>query len=154
LAQEAPALALLAPQITVDERAPPSAPRTVRFTITADVNVRCLELWHESGPALATVSVNQRATRRFVRFSPELDARLLRLLTGDRNRTGWHLRHCGAQGAPVAIELTIDGGTPAVLHLVEERYGLPDQPPLAPRDASSGPLQASDVTLSARQLVL
>jgi hypothetical protein len=147
-------LPLPAPRLSIDQSAPPSATRTVRLTIAADAAVRCLELWHETGPALTTVSINGRATRRFVRFSPELEARLLRLLSADQNRPGWHLRHCAARGNPVTIDVAIAGTEPAVLHLVEERSGLPDEPRLLPREPPPSALQASDVTLCARLIRL
>jgi hypothetical protein len=114
--------------------------------------VRCVDLWHESGAPVRAVSVNGKAIRSVVRFSPEFDAKAMRWATGDQSREGWHLEHCGFSMGPFRLVLAKLGAEATALRIVERRDGLPVGP--RQRDPWLVPRQDGDVTLVSQALRL
>ena len=94
---------------------------------------------------------------KFVRFSPELDAKLMRAVTGDTSRIGWHMTYCGAGARPVALALRLLGHGALRLRVLERVDGLPLGGGVDPEQRASialGPAQDSDVSLITRALEL
>jgi Peptidase family M28 len=134
--------------------------RFLEFAVRASADARCWELWQESPPN-APVMVDERIdgllVQKFVRFSPELDAKLMRVATGDTSRPGWHMMHCGAGERPVALRLRLAGRGDLVLRLVELVDGLPESDhPVPGSDATlaTGRAQGSDISRVSRLLRL
>ena len=82
-----------------------------------------------------------------VRFSPELDAKLMRAVLGDSSRPVFRMEHCGAPPEGVTLVFAVTG--PVRIRIVDRRDGLD----LPPRPAGTGPSQGSDVMLVARTVV-
>ncbi|HEY3452048.1 MAG TPA: M28 family peptidase [Myxococcales bacterium] len=138
-----------APDIRIAERAGPPSPRR-RVELTIRSQARCLDLWQESGAPLATVSVQGKPVPDLVRFSAELDARLMRLVSQDRSPPLWKMKHCGPGGEELRVVVDAPSGERVPVRLVEEFDGLP---PLTERRADGlVPAMGGDVTLVARRL--
>jgi hypothetical protein len=96
--------------------------------------------------------VDGRAPVDLVRFSPELDEKLAKLIAGDHSPSRWSLEYCGAQER-LALELWVRPERPLRLELVTVFDGLPGAA-LVPRGPLSYPSWGSDVTEVALSLTL
>ncbi|MEP7053375.1 MAG: hypothetical protein ABJB12_23630, partial [Pseudomonadota bacterium] len=86
-----------------------------------------------------------------------LDAKLMRAVTGDTTRPGWHLLQCGSRNRPITVKLSLLGHGPIRLRFVERVDGLPahsGDPATARSQAAPGPAQDSDVSLLSRAIEL
>jgi hypothetical protein len=134
--------------------------RLVDLVVRGSADARCWELWQEpasNAPVIVDQQIDGAPIPKFVRFSPELDAKLMRIFTGDTSRLGWHMMHCGAGERPVAVKLRLAGPAELLLRLVEHVAGLPEGAGQLPRGDTAlavGRAQASDVSLVSRSLRL
>ncbi|HKQ68301.1 MAG TPA: M20/M25/M40 family metallo-hydrolase [Polyangiaceae bacterium] len=114
-------------------------------------DVRCVDVWQEAGPPVVATRVNGEAVQSVIRFSPEIDAKAMRIATGDQSHEGWHLSHCGFARGPLRVRLEKTAPGTADLRVVERRDGLPRDAGGAalsrPREPWLVPQQESDVTL-------
>jgi len=153
---KAPVLPLQTPQVSIGELASIGSQRQVELRITSVEPARCVKLWQVAGPAVKTLSVNQKPIAQFVRFSPEFDELGLQLYTGLRGRHGWNLKHCGLGDRPLIVKLQVPRQPGVKLRLVEERDSLPEavRSQLGPRPLGFVPGPNSDVTWIAQDIAL
>jgi Peptidase family M28 len=160
LATPAPAITRLAARVAVSKNEATENGRLLELTIQASADARCWQLWQEpssGAPSIVDERIDGAPVSKFVRFSPELDAKLMRAVTGDTSRLGWHMTQCGAAARPVALGLRLRGRGALVLRLLERVDGLPLSPftgPSANAGLTLGPAQDSDVSLVSRTLEL
>jgi hypothetical protein len=132
--------------------------RLVEFVVRGSADARCWEIWQEptsNAPVVVDEQIDGAPVPKFVRFSPELDARLMRIFTGDTSRLGWHMMHCGAGERPVAVGIRLAGPGELSLRLVEHVDGLPGAAAQVPQGDAAlavGRAQGSDVSLVSRLL--
>ncbi|MGC4119039.1 MAG: hypothetical protein QM765_31625 [Myxococcales bacterium] len=128
------------------------SPGMRRVELLLRSQARCVHLWQEAGGAVTTESVNGKPVPDLVRFSPELDARLMRLLTGDRSPALWKAKYCGPPGTDLRFVVQAPAGEKVPVRLVESFDGLP--PGAGQRGAGLVPTMGGDVSLVARRLRL
>jgi len=87
---------------------------------------RCVSLMQLSGGHVSSVTLNGKAPRPNVRFSPELDKKLWSLVTGQQLPGGFSLSYCGASTEPLRVELTTEAAS-LELEIVDEYPGLPSE---------------------------
>ncbi|NJO13038.1 MAG: hypothetical protein HC872_05750 [Gammaproteobacteria bacterium] len=119
----------------------------IELSVTPRGGARCFELWHESGPPLRVQQIQQREILQLVRFSPERDAQLFRLATGDRSRITTRLEYCGLR-RDTSVTLRVTAAPDTVLRLIEKLDGLPE-----PR-RQQAPDFGSDVTLLSQRIAM
>jgi hypothetical protein len=153
---KAEAIELLPPQVRVRPVHHDGRSRTVELWIQAESAASCLELWQTDGPKVENVTANGRTLYPIVRYSPEFDAALFRLFSGDRSTPGQNLLCCGLGDRPLSLVLRVHGAAPARLRLVESSTSLPDsvRRMLPKRPTGLGPRTLSDRTLVSQTVVL
>jgi hypothetical protein len=154
LQASAPLLPLIGPEIELVAQRRDSNGRVLSLRIRAADDARCVRLWLDGGPAILETRIDGRPLQSVVRFSPEADERLFRMVSGDRSKPGWHMEHCAVAGGALNLLLTTAGSEPLRLHVVEEIDGLPSQLMPGPtRPKGFVPSQESDTTLIGRAFV-
>ncbi len=109
-------------------------------------NARCFRFWEVTKQPIVKALVNGQLVADVVRFSPELDEKLMRLYSGGRRQAVWVAEYCGSGGEPLKLDLFSEAGKPVRLRIMEVADGLPGAP-LGPRTSSDGyPAADSDQT--------
>src|SRR5262249_45597654 len=126
--------------------------RRLALRLRSARRARCVVLWDDGGARITGARFAGRPTVDLVRFSPETDERLLKMMTGDRTPSIFRARFCGAFAGEIDVELRALAGAPIKLRIVEVVDGLPD-PPVAARPLFVYPRIDSDVTLVTRARV-
>jgi hypothetical protein len=159
-AAPAPAISRVPARVTVSKNEGTAEGRLLELGIQASADARCWQLWQEpasGAPSIVDERINSAQVSKFVRFSPELDAKLMRAVTGDTSRIGWHMSYCGAGARSVPIALRLLGHGVLTLRLLERVDGLPLGSNGDPEQRASvmlGPTQDSCVSLITRALEL
>ncbi len=147
-----PAVAIQPPRsdIVVTEDRPHGSGRDLALLVRSEAE--CFQLWQDEGPGVTLREVSHIPVSELTRFSPELDATLLRLVSGDHSRQVFQFYHCGFARDGVALHVTTEAPGTIDLRLVEELPGLPAVAGIAraPRPVHLRPAQKSDVMLLSR----
>jgi len=122
--------------------------------VTSARRARCFRFWEVTQEPIVKALIDDRPVVDVVRFSPEIDEKLLRLYTGGAHQAGWVAEYCGAGDESFKIDLYSAAGKPVKLRMAEITDGLPG-PPLRPRSATDGyPDSTSDQTSIMQDLKL
>ncbi len=160
LASSAPVITRLPARVAVRSDQATENGRLLELTIQASADARCWQLWQEpssAAPRIVNERIDGAPVSELVRFSPELDAKLMRAVTGDTSRLGWHMTYCGAGVRSVTLALRLLGRGALALRLLERVDGLPPSPVASPSRAAGpahGSAQDSDISLVSRSLEL
>ena len=115
---------------------------------------RCIKLWELTPERLVDVRIDDKSVVDVIRFSPEMDERLLRFFTGGAAASAWVMEYCGADVSGFKLEVSWPRGRPVKLRVIEYADGLPG-PPLRARTSSDGyPSIESDVTMTTTDVKL
>jgi hypothetical protein len=144
------------PEISVLERGVTGLHREVEVRVSPTTSVDCLKFWQAEGEPVRLVSVNSRPLAQFVRFSPQIDAIGLQLLSGMHERHVWKLDYCGLEQAPLVLRFHVPPGPPARLRAVGQARSLPKLMTVSkrPRPDTLVPGHESDATWIAQQIAL
>ena len=105
------------------------------LTITSQDGARCTRFWEVSKQPVVKARVDDRDVETLIRFSPDLDEKLMRLWSGPGPQAGWVMQHCGS--AKIKLDLFVPKGQPIKLRIIETKDGLPG-PALVPRGPDDG----------------
>jgi hypothetical protein len=148
------------PQVPVEvsvTEVPKTGPeRQLDLRVSSAGQSNCVKLWQTEGAPVNALSINSQPITQFIRFSPEVDALGMQLLSGVRERRVWKLSYCGLSEAPLVLRVQLLPRQSARLHVVTETPSLPIlmARPRLPRPVNVMPGRESDVTWVAQQVVL
>jgi hypothetical protein len=138
----------LAPLETHVEAVDEGSTRHGTLHVASPRRARCIGIWEVSHEPITRARVDDMDVVDVVRFSPEIDEKIVRLYTGGRSQSGWVMEYCGADESGFKLELFSPRGKRVRLRILEYADGLPG-PPLAPRGGGeSYPASDSDVTVA------
>ena len=117
------------------------------LTVASVRHSRCIRIWELTHETITKARVNDKDVTDVVRFSPELDEKIVRLFAGPGEQSSWVMEYCGADEKGFKVDLFSAPGVPVKLRIIEITDGLPG-PPLKPRAPSDGyPDPESDITM-------
>ena len=130
--------------------------RRLDLRVSSAGQSNCVKIWQTEGSPVTALSVNSQRIAQLVRFSPEVDALGLQLLSGVRERRVWKLSYCGLSEVPLVLRVQLPPKQSVRLHVVTETPSLPllMARPNLPGSANVMPGRESGVTWVAQQVVL
>jgi hypothetical protein len=136
----------LPPLLTVAHAVDEGPLRHGTLTVASPRRARCVDFWEASHEPVSETRVNGKKVVEIVRFSPELDEKLVRLWTGGARQSDWVMEYCGADETGFRLDLFSPAGRPVKLRIHETSDGLPDPPPVPRVPSEAYPAADSDVT--------
>ena len=128
--------------------------RHLTLQIASKRHARCIDIWEVTKEPIARARIDDADVVDVVRFSPEMDAKIVYFFTGGANPSSWVMEYCGAEESGFKLELFSPKGKPVSLRIYEYVDGLPG-PVLAPRTLNDGyPSSQSDESISMVNLTL
>jgi hypothetical protein len=116
----------------------------ISVALKPPVEARCIAIWDETHRITDVASVNGKAVRRLIRFSPEKDAALARRLKPGSLRSAFYFQFCGMSGDPIELVLHTNEEAEVPVRLVEVRDGLPPAPGGADLRRPAGEIATED----------
>jgi hypothetical protein len=143
-------------EISVNELPPAGEQRQVELRVGSTPEYTCFKLWQTEGQPVRILSVNGQRVEQFIRFSAQLDAVGLQLLSGIRERGIWKFDYCGLTEASLVLRLQLPRGERVRVRTVTQRPSLPMLMTgvKRPRPPQLMPGIESDFTLVAQELTL
>lgn len=97
----------------------------IRTTLRASPEARCFQVWDEQQRIVDVASVNGKAVRHLIRFSPEKDEAIMRRLRVGGIKPGMFFQFCGMRGEPLEVVFHTHQEAEVPVRLIEVRDGLP-----------------------------
>jgi hypothetical protein len=135
----------IVPFTTTSEAHEEGGLRHASLTVTSLRGARCVRMWEMTQTPVVKARVNDKPVPELVRFSAELDDKIVRFFAPAGHQAGWVMEYCGMGTTPFKVDLFSVGSKALRLRIIETSDGLPG-PALTPRGPDTYPDADSDVT--------